>query len=790
MFIEPLESRIAPASLVTVAYDAKTGILTLTGDAADNELFILKAASGKGYQVQAGTNTSIDGAASQDFAKLTAVKFIGGGGTDYIELKGISLTALDMEGTAYTANLENVSITGALTAKSTAESVSLMMQGTVKVGKDLTVQSAGVANILAITNQFEVKGHLGVTAGAGNDDITISATKTVTIGKGASFDLGDGEGSIVIEGQFIPLPGAPSPGPITLGKAADGTSLSITGGTTGSDIVAAVKSTAIKMAGSVKFVGGPDLASHAGGNELTIEGQTVAISGKNAAGNSLEFQGSTEEDKLTVRGDKSLKLAGGLQAAVGDKNDVVTLVGANPSIGKNLAGNSLELTTDGGTDEFTVGGSGNVTLAGKVLVTSGTGAAAGTDDEVKLGIGTDKSVKVGAVNGVSIEFNGSGGSDLLNMIASTVSLAGAIDYDAQGFVGGSIGDLITLLISKSMTIGATKDTGDSVRMSSGGNVTLGQMPGIPPTLTAFTTKGGLDLDGDISFGALVPKVSIGKNKAGLSLDLDGGGQGDQVIFAGSTITFAGATDINFGGGINLFRIASALAGKADKVSLGSVTVVGGGGDDTVSVEALKLTSKAVNLDLGAGDDEVKFIGDGTVTGDFIANLGTSTLTGTQVATIGGSTVTPKILAISGALSVLADANTTGWASLLVDRLSVAKAMQVSLGNAETTMSIDNLTAKSSLTVTGGNDEDTLNFETAGVKGRSKVTGAVSIDLGLGDDTLYIGAAGSVDDAVDFLGAVTIDDAGGAGDRTNADILTVNKYKIAATFNAGAFEIFH
>lgn len=46
MNIEPLESRIAPAGIVTFDYNAGTGELTLTGDTAANQVNVFQTGVG------------------------------------------------------------------------------------------------------------------------------------------------------------------------------------------------------------------------------------------------------------------------------------------------------------------------------------------------------------------------------------------------------------------------------------------------------------------------------------------------------------------------------------------------------------------------------------------------------------------------------------------------------------------------------------------------------------------------------------------------------------------------
>ena len=58
--IETLESRIAPAGVVTAGYDAITKILTLTGDGVDNDASVFKTGPGT-YRVVGNATTTIVG---------------------------------------------------------------------------------------------------------------------------------------------------------------------------------------------------------------------------------------------------------------------------------------------------------------------------------------------------------------------------------------------------------------------------------------------------------------------------------------------------------------------------------------------------------------------------------------------------------------------------------------------------------------------------------------------------------------------------------------------------------
>lgn len=768
MFIEILEQRIAPAGLVLVDYDEKTGVLTLEGDGAANLFSITKAVSGKGYRLE-GDGTDIDtaGASAMDLPKLTAVTIKGMGGDDSISLLNTALTSLDLETGGGIVTLENVTVSGAFSFKGNTAPVTLVVSGgSFKVGQDASIQSTTALGVTMNPTTLAIKGHLGIVGSGENDSLDLTASKSITIGKGVSFESGNGTDSLRIAAGGIAFPGLTTTGSLSLGKAADGLSLSAVGGSTGSDLSVEISAAAtLKLAGAVKFTAGTDQGDDGQGggladNKLSISAGTLTIGGKTADGNSVDYLGGTAGDQVSITATKTAKLAGGFRVNAGTGDDTVSITGTNTlSIGKNLSGTSLDFTGPSGTDKFSAAGN-TVSLAGNIVMKSGTGGPATANDDTNLTLAATKSFKVGAVSGRSIIVEGSRNIDTLSIGTPSLTLIGGISFDGQG-VDATDGpeDSIFLLAEKSAKIGASTDTGTSVRLTSGGTFTIAGLGG---SAGSFSTKGSFDLtgtsDNDAGFAIVASKVTIGKNKAGFSIDLQGGAQGDGFSILAPSTSFAG-----------------------------TISMAGGAGNDTATIHASTLKGKAIDLSLGDGDDVVDFQASGTVAGDFKVDLGSSTVAGDQSAKIQSSELFPnKPLNINGAFSVLAATESTGLTVLDALHLSVKAATLISLGEGRSKIALSALNLKGNLTVTGGAATDLLEFEREATGSRSRVAGTTTINLGLGDDAALIGGS-ATDSGVDFLGAVTIDDAGGAADTINADILTANKFKITPGINNDAFE---
>src|SRR4051812_10966244 len=91
--IEVLESRIAPAGLVAVTYDAPTGVLTITAttdplDPSANHSVHVFPTGANTFRIEANDDTDIGGfgAYLDETGKLTAVTYTGGEGGDLFQI--------------------------------------------------------------------------------------------------------------------------------------------------------------------------------------------------------------------------------------------------------------------------------------------------------------------------------------------------------------------------------------------------------------------------------------------------------------------------------------------------------------------------------------------------------------------------------------------------------------------------------------------------------------------------------------------------------------------------------
>src|SRR5438045_3528214 len=92
-FVEILESRIAPASVVTVT-TTPAGEVTINGDNAVNAFDIFQT-DPHSFRIEAfgGTSLTVDGVAGLDFfdfAKLTKIAVSGDGGLDVVHFVNLS----------------------------------------------------------------------------------------------------------------------------------------------------------------------------------------------------------------------------------------------------------------------------------------------------------------------------------------------------------------------------------------------------------------------------------------------------------------------------------------------------------------------------------------------------------------------------------------------------------------------------------------------------------------------------------------------------------------------------
>ncbi len=211
--LEPLESRIAPAGVVTVTF--MDGVLTIGGaDGADHSVEVVKTGLNS-FRVD-GTDTGINvvGTNSKDFrGVLKHVQIEGGAGADVLELTNLRpLKSLVFEGnegvdSLTTNNLRTRGVgTVDIALGSEAGSVDFTGAKTV-INGELKLDLGGGGTVALRSEATTVRGAVEIIGGEGSDVVTISGG-AAHLNRELSFTTGNGDDSFTAEGKILKVKGA------------------------------------------------------------------------------------------------------------------------------------------------------------------------------------------------------------------------------------------------------------------------------------------------------------------------------------------------------------------------------------------------------------------------------------------------------------------------------------------------------------------------------------------------------------------------------------------------------
>lgn len=733
-FIEVLESRIAPAGLVDVNYNAATGALTLTGDGAANSVGVFQTGTNT-YRIEGlATDIETGGSTFMDIGKLTSVTINSGGGVDLYQLTNLkTLTALTFTGGSSNDQLlmTEIVIKGALNYNSGGGADSLGFVGLVtSISGDVIIDnSAGTATSVTFDAETTtIGGRFSLAGGSALDSINFEGLGKVTIGKG--IELSDGAGGSSLEFTNTDL--------LTIGKLSTGESILVTGGSVSDSVN--IESLGAKLAGGIRMLGG------AGNNGVHLETGSGSISlGKLPTGESILFTGTTGTDDVSLSGAK-ITLAGGIDLNAGEGTNSVTINGLNGpiSIGKFGTGTSLRLA--GGASADTVAVSGPVvTLSGGVELNG----LAGTNRVDFSALGGRLTIGKTASSS-SIDFSGTSGNDTVALSAAVVTLSGGVDFSAgDGTNNFQIEDP-----SGVAKLGKLS-TGQSLLMSGGTGTDNISLESVKQTfaggIEAFLGGGTNTLDLDNTSGV----TTIGKLSGGASLLWVGGSGADQIDSNLLSLTFAGGIDVNAGDGANGFittdesgilKIGTLPGGR-------SIAWTGGASTDQISLEN-HLVTLTGGVELTGGDGGNRFLaGANSVVN--IGKFGTG-----QSVVITGTGAAAAEIDLSNVTKLAGSIEVTGGTG--VDDIDLDG--RVTVGKNATGLSI-------SLTGNAGSDGIDLTDN-------SVLAGGIFFDGGADADLL------DLDGPVNLTIGGGIEMIGGTG----TDIILIDAHKLALTggltFNGG------
>lgn len=645
--IETLESRIAPASLVTVTFEK--GVLTLTGG-SEADGFTITALDATVTELKAtpGTLFHLEGVADSDTLRLTTpVKSLTatlGGDNDSLTLVGLNIagdvTVIGGAGNN-AVNVDTVAIKGALKITGEAGADTLTVSGNgLTVKKDVTLELGdgdnGVSNatifqtgknftytggsgedgLETTLGSFSVAGNLSVTLGAGDATVGLLATgllSTFSVGKKFTFDssgslpgdevnlsllgyvakvggdlvLTDGAGDLTVQSSSLGAAGVRGAISIETGAGSSAVNLllfQISAKSITVDASASSESSFMLGGFAAKFSGGISYTGSAGEDQLTIQG--IGGAGGFAGGAFFADLGDGDNSLIAVSFGgffKSVKVLGGA-------NDDNFTVGA--LVAKTA---SIDIQTGGGTDTTQLLFL-NSTISGKVSVTNDPGAVQGTVTSAFINT---------VIGSLDVNLSGDGNSVLFGIGGGPLGVGGVDGLTVKKaihVVTGGGEDTVNFSGARNVKVGG----GIKLELGDGTNQVLGTVANFATKSLNITTGSGTDsvsFGGTGNLGAIALTLGAGENAA---------------TFAGGTIPLAI-------GSLNL--TSTSAAGSADNLELARVIVTGkldaklGADESEVSIED-SIFKGTFLLDTGAGEDFVEIDVNGLYTGTVLAKAAT------------------------------------------------------------------------------------------------------------------------------------------------------------------------
>jgi hypothetical protein len=499
--LECLESRDTPAGTIAATFSG--GTLTLTGDAADNLLFVYQNPDDR--LVIAGFQTQV-------------------------RLNGGPLTP---------GFILPAPLSGGMTIKLGGGADGLVLSGTDLPGS-LTVNGGSGGNTVTVANGLTVHGNFAITNGAGfdqtnlYDSVHVTGAFAIANGAGGSKVLGDSTTDLLIGGAFTVASGYGGADTVALGDAARLTAGRIAVSCASQmNTVDLTLVTTLAVAGGIRVNGGPYFdtvtlggATMAVGGGITINAGTgvnkvtIQPAGSLSVGGTVHVTGGSKHDEVRIGGGGSATaIGGGIFISVGDGGSIAFVEGS-----ELLVGGSIGIRSGAGLDVTNILAMDGGAIAGSVTISQGAG------DGQDLFVGTDTPAKTLAIGGSLSITSGDAANvhegNTINLLSVSVRLGTTILTGAGADlikVNDSVfGDLFTL---------ATGDEIDKVFIEQQGTAGTTRFRG--------TVRVNTGADNDL--------VNVGNSTvadrvmfSGSSLWDGGAGTGDNIVILGSGNVFYGS----------------------------------------------------------------------------------------------------------------------------------------------------------------------------------------------------------------------------------------------------------
>jgi hypothetical protein len=564
--IEILEMRVAPAGLVTATFAG--GVLTLTGDTANNEIAISIVGQDT-YSIAGadGTTIALNGAAA--VANVTLAGVLGsikaefGLGNDVLSLNVITTTgAVSFEGGGGndTLNISNSIIGGPLTFLGGGDADTFdASSGIFRVGGALLADMGDGTNTFAVTAVGSFIGGLTTILGGPETDVVSFGGGSLAVPKGITAKLGAGDNFLALSTQGV------RSGPINVSHGDH----------------AGTATTNISPTGELAVTGGVTV-TYGNGNSIT---------NVNAA-NSLEISGALKvtalggTDNVTISAPGQGAIKGGLNLSLGEGSNSIGISGGGVAFG------SITISSGAGVDSFFAGaaslrtGAINLNFGGgnSNVVFAGTEFQAGGAVKITTGAGDDNVVFSSAESRIPAGIFFTAGDGVNALTSGGASLkSGPINVQfGEHALGTSVVSITNLLTSIKGALTVTAKSGNEVV-----NLTT-------PTFNAGTVNLSLgDGTNAVTFAGTSHRVG--------GVSFVGGSGADTVTLSGQEIIVGGLKAF-LGGGNNT------LSGAGNSLIVGGkLQVAAGSGEDTLGLSHSNQRYNAgVGLNLGDGVNQVTF----------------------------------------------------------------------------------------------------------------------------------------------------------------------------------------